>query len=188
MGGPGRPADTRRDTWRTLGPGMRRAVCAVLLNRGIEPVLLGLFGKQPSTEAQERIIDGLSASAREYYRGEVWPLSGIFGVLSRFPAGLVDAGRSKLTPKVVTTWLTESGTVACSCVGRVAYVARHGEPPTDASCQHARTFRGAIDHVSSRLGVSLSTFRRVMPRLFGDDGAERGGEKTAATSSDRAED
>jgi len=188
VGGPGRPADTRRDTWRTLGPGMRRAVCAVLLNRGIEPVLLGLFGKQPPTEAQERIIDGLSASAREYYRGEVWPLSGIFGVLSRFPAGLVDAGRSKLTPKVVTTWLTESGTVECSCVGRVAYVARHGEPPTDASCRHARTFRGAIDHVSSRLGVSLSTFRRVMPRLFGDDGAERGGEKTAATSSDRAED
>ncbi|OSX80730.1 hypothetical protein BU14_0033s0074 [Porphyra umbilicalis] len=167
---------------------MRRAVCAVLLNRGIEPVLLGLFGKQPPAEAQERIIDGLSASAREYDRGEVWPLSGIFGVLSRFPAGLVDAGRSKLTPMVVTTWLTESGTVACSCVGRVAYVARHGKPPTDASCQHARTICGAIDPVSSRLGVSLSTFRRLMPRQFGNDGAERGGEKTAATSSDRAED
>jgi len=167
---------------------MRRAVCAALLNPGIEPVLLGLFGTQPPAVAQELINNGLSASARKYYRGEVWFLSGIFGVLSRFPAGLVDAGRSNLTPMVVTTWLTDSGTVACSCIGRVSCVAFHGEPPTDGTCQRVRTFRGAIEHVSSRLGVSLSTFRRVMPRLFGADGDQGGGETTAVTSSDGAED
>lgn len=175
VGGAGRPADTRRDTWRTLGAGMQRAVCGALIDRGLEPVLRGLLGRSPAAHVHERIHDGLSARAREFYRGEVWPLRGIFGVLARFPAGLVGEAGSKLTPTLVTTWLTDSGTVACSCVGRVAFVARHSQVPSDATCQHAKTFRGAISYLAARLGVALSTFRRVVPPLFGEAAGEGGG-------------
>jgi len=185
VGGVRRPSDTQRDPWRTLVPGMRRAVSPPLINRGIEPVLLDLLGERPPMEVYDRINEGLNAHAREYYHGEVWPLRGVFGVLSRFPAVLVDGSGAKLTPTVVTTWLTDSGKVSCSCVGRVAFVARHGEVPVDGVRQHARTFRGAIDYVSSRLCVPLSTFRRVVPALFSAESADDVvALRVAATASD----
>jgi len=112
----------------------------------------------------------------------VWPLRGIFGVLSRFPAGLANESGNKLTPAVVATWLTDSGTVACSCQGRVRHVARHGMPPADGTSQHARRFRGAIDCVSSRLGVSLSIFPRVVPVLFGDESTDWVGASVGAAT------
>jgi len=184
VGGAGRPSDTRRDTWRTLGPGMQRAVCGSLVNRGLEPVLRALFGRSPPVEVHERIHDGLSQRAREYYRGEVWPLRDIFGVLSRFPAGLVDGAGAVLTPTVVTTWLSDNGTIVCSCVGRVALVARHGEVPADGTCQHAARFRGALSYLAARLGVSLSTIRRIVPRLFGEESGDPRGIPTASGSGD----
>jgi len=158
---------------------MQRAFCGCLVNRGLEPVLRGLFGRSPPAEVHERIYEGLSQRSREYYRGEVWPLRGIFGVLSRFPAGLVDGAGSKLTPTVVTTSLADDGTIACSCVGRVALVARRGEVPADGTCQHAARFRGALSYVAARLGVPLSTIRRVVRRLFGEEASDMGGIPTA---------
>lgn len=160
VGGAGRASNTHRDTWRTLGPGMRRAISGALINRGIEAVLLSLLGERPPAEVYERIKDGLSSKCREYYRGEVWPLRGIFGVLSRFPAGVIDGGGCTLTPIVVTKWLTDNGTVSRSCLRRVAQVTRHGQPPSEGTCEYAHTFRGAIEFVSARLGVSPETFRR----------------------------
>lgn len=78
VGGAGRPSNTRRETWRTIGPGMRRAISGALINRGIEAVLLSLLGERPPAEVYERINDGLSSQCREYYRGEVSSLRGIF--------------------------------------------------------------------------------------------------------------
>lgn len=178
LGSKGRPTDTRRNTWGTLGPGMQRAVCKSLLNRGLEPVLRGLYGRSPPDEVHEHIHNGLTARARVLYRGEVWPLRGVFGVLSRFPAGVAQGVGGKMMPTVVTTWLTDVGTIACSCVRRVAFSARQGRVSVDETCQHAMRFRGATSYLADRLGVSLATVRRVVPGLFGDEyGAGAGNKK-----------
>eukprot|EP00170_Pyropia_yezoensis_P002059 contig_8762_g2063 len=158
---------------------MQRAVCLALVNRSLEPVLHGLYGRPPPDEVHERIHDGLNARAREFYRGEVWPLRGVFGVLSRFPAGTGGGDGGKVTPKAVTTWMTDAGTIACSCVRRVAFSARHGEAPVDETCQHAKTFRGASSYLAARLGVSLAVLRRTIPRIFEDDDCPEGAAKAS---------
>eukprot|EP00168_Porphyra_purpurea_P018311 TRINITY_DN6746_c0_g1_i1.p1 TRINITY_DN6746_c0_g1~~TRINITY_DN6746_c0_g1_i1.p1 ORF type:complete len:207 (+),score=14.45 TRINITY_DN6746_c0_g1_i1:207-827(+) len=93
----------------------------------------------------------------------------------------VDSTGAKLTSAAVTTWLTDSGIIACSCVGRGAIVARNGEMPAKRSCQHARTIRGAISYLSARLSVRLPTFRRL-PRLFGEDANQEVGAHAGAGS------
>eukprot|EP00170_Pyropia_yezoensis_P004892 contig_19949_g4906 len=157
---------------------MQRAVCGALVNRGLEPVLRGLFGRSPPEEVHQRIHDGLTARWREFYRGEVWPLRGVYGVLAGFPAGVAQGVGGKMIPTVVTNWLTDAGAIACSCVRRVAFSARHGQAPVDETCQHAKTFRGATSYLAARLGVSLAAFRRVIPGLFGDEDGAGGGNKT----------
>lgn len=121
--GTGRPVGTRRDTWQTLQSGTTRALCAAVLNGGFEVFLQRLRRADGLTVAgQDEIFTQLQSRAEQYYRGEVWPLRHAFGVLSRFINGTSDAGGEVLTPSVVTAWLSSSGSICCSCVGRTRHV------------------------------------------------------------------
>eukprot|EP00168_Porphyra_purpurea_P017968 TRINITY_DN6472_c0_g1_i1.p1 TRINITY_DN6472_c0_g1~~TRINITY_DN6472_c0_g1_i1.p1 ORF type:complete len:436 (-),score=52.38 TRINITY_DN6472_c0_g1_i1:29-1336(-) len=171
LGSSGRPLNTRRDTWKTLGRGMLRAVCAGVVNAAVEPLLRRCNDRAQTDEEVGRIRDKLAACAGSYFRGEVWALRFVLGTLSRFINGVTDASGRSLTPAIVTTWFDASGTIRCSCTKRVAFVARIRESVGDATCEHGRTLRAASITVCEQLGVPLAVFRKEAPGLVSGDAA-----------------
>lgn len=182
----GRPVNTRRDTWRTLGTGMMRAVCACILGRGFEPFVRRLFSETPPAEMQERLLHDMRERASEFYRGEVWPLKHVFGVLSRFVVGTTGGaglkGKSG-TPSVVSTWMNHEGAICCSCVGRSAHVGRvRVSSSADSPCAHARTFEAAVSRLCWRMRVTVPMFRKQVPSVFDGDDATGGADNAATTA------
>lgn len=167
----GRPLDTRRDTWRTLGTGMMRATCAAVLNLGFEACMRRLFDPLPPATFQDQLCADLCERAVEFYRGEVWPRKHAFGVLSRYIDGDTDGQGRSVTPSFASTWLNDSGVMCCSCVGRSLHIGRQRVTPgVDTPCTHSQALGAALGRLCRRMGVSPYTFRRQLPPTFaGED-------------------
>lgn len=186
LGSSGRPVNTRRDTWKSLGQGMLRAVCAGVVNAGVDPLLRRCRNRAPADEEVERVRAKLASCAGRYYRGEVWALRYVFGTLSRFINGVTDVDGRSLTPTIVTTWFDASGVIRCSCVKRVAFSARLRLNVGDAECEHGRTLRAATITVCKQMGVPLATFRTEAAGLVSNDPASM--ERTTKALTDEPED
>lgn len=177
VGGVGRPSDTRRDTWRTLGPGMQRAVCLALVNRGLEPVLHGLYGRPPPDEVHERIHDGdddcPEGAAKASNDADIKPDWDAEGIIETFRTGqtavavvLSGTGMCKVPAPVRCSRKTSScefcdSAAGFSCVHAVrARSVRRGEPPSKVAAAGAGGATGddgetAVDDAQSTLPLPL---------------------------------
>lgn len=173
----GRPVDTLRDTLKTLGVGMSRAMCEAIMWCGFDICVGRLYATPPPSEVKETLAYMLKSRADEFYRGEVWAWKHAFGVLSRYVAGTAattERVRNGRAATVVTTWLSDVGVVGCSCVERTSHVGRLRSSFNDATCIHSKNFVRAVTRLCSRLGVSSSNFRVQIPQAFNLGGARAG--------------
>lgn len=100
---------------------MMHAGCKSFLVVGFDAYMRSLFNATLSKTIYDDLFESLSHRAVEFYRGEVWSLKHLYGTLSRFIDEPTNGGGILLTPSVVTTWLNDTGTIFCSCVGRSAH-------------------------------------------------------------------
>lgn len=166
---------------------MMRALCRSIVNGGFDSFLCRVFVRPPPVVFREILFTELRERALEFYRGEVWPLRHVFGVLSRYVNAITDASGKSLTPLAATTWLGVDGNICCSCVGRTSHVAHLHGGKKDVDCAHSRMLAHTIFRLSRRLGTSPERFRLGMSGDVVPDGDSAPSGPACSTVSSAAE-
>jgi len=140
----GRPVGTRRFTRETLPMGCRKALAMALSQYGLERFLVKVKERTTCTLTVEELSARVSSTASVPYRGDVWPLMHVFGVLSKFEGGAasVDGQRD-----VACTWVGRNGYINCSCQGRtrvLGMMRRPHEDAEDVDCTHGLAMAKAV--------------------------------------------